>query len=77
MHWTEQAKQMFFMASYNIDQFRKFVFESSFLKRYPMDESALENLRRDDVALLEFGLKWLKGMLFKEADPRTAAQKQD
>jgi Fe-S-cluster containining protein len=77
MHWTEQAKQMFFMASYNIDKFRKFVFESSFLKRYPMDESALENLRSDDVALLEFGLKWLKGMLFKEGDSQAAAQKQD
>ncbi|MCK7512480.1 MAG: hypothetical protein MZV70_56220 [Desulfobacterales bacterium] len=42
MHWTEQAKQMFFMASYNIDKFRTFVFESSFLKRYPSDAATLE-----------------------------------
>jgi hypothetical protein len=42
-----------------------------------VDESALENLRRDDVALLDFGLKWLKGMLFKEGGPQTAATKQD
>jgi hypothetical protein len=77
MHWTEQAKQMFFMASYNIDKFRKFVFESSFLERYPMDERSLENLRSDDVTLLDFGLKWLKGILFKEGGPQTAATKQD
>jgi hypothetical protein len=70
MHWTEQAKQMFFMASYNIDKFRKFVFESSFLTRYAVDESLLETLRNDDVALLDFGLKWLKGMLFQEGAPK-------
>ena len=32
---TDQAKQMFFMISYNLDKFREFVFESSFLKRTP------------------------------------------
>jgi hypothetical protein len=77
MHWTEQVKQMFFMASYDIDRFRKFVFESSFLSRNPMEASMIENLRSDDVALLEFGLKWLKGLLFKEGGPQSAAQKQD
>jgi hypothetical protein len=77
MHWTEQTKQMFFLASYNIDKFRKFVFESSFLKRYSMDERSLENLRSDDVVLLDFGLKWLKGILFKEGDTQPAATKQD
>jgi hypothetical protein len=69
MHWTEQTKQMFFMASYNIDTFRKFVFESSFLKRYPVDAQILEKIRSDDVDLLGFGLKWLKGLLFKESGP--------
>lgn len=77
MHWTEQAKRMFFMASYNIDTFRTFVFESSFLNRYPLDARALEKIKSDDVALLEFGLKWLKGLLFKGSDPKASAQKQD
>jgi hypothetical protein len=76
MRWTEQVKQMFFMASYDIDRFRKFVFESSFLKRYAVDEAVLPNLRSDDVALLEFGMKWLKGLLFKEGEPGAGAQKQ-
>jgi hypothetical protein len=67
---------MFFMASYDIDRFRKFVFESSFLQRYPVDDATLANLRSDDVALLEFGLKWLKELLFKEIDSPAGAPKQ-
>jgi uncharacterized protein len=73
MHWAEQAKKMFFMASYNIDRFREFVFESSFLERYPTDPETLERIRTDDVALLEFGLTWLKGILFSPPAEMSAA----
>ncbi len=66
---TEQAKQMFFMVSYNIDKFREFVFESSFLKRIAVDQDSQEEYRKDDVALLRFGVDWLKNLLFKQSDP--------
>jgi hypothetical protein len=59
---------MFFLASYNLDKFREFVFESSFLDRYEVDESTLKRIRDDEIELLKFGLKWLKWLLFKEAD---------
>jgi Fe-S-cluster containining protein len=62
---TEQSKQMFFMASYNIDQFRRFVFESSFLKRHPQAAETVERIREDEIALMQFGLRWLKGLLFR------------
>jgi Fe-S-cluster containining protein len=62
---TDQSKQMFFMVSYNIDKFKKFVFESSFLDRYKVDDETLKTIKGDEVALLKFGLKWLKGVLFK------------
>lgn len=65
---TDGAKQMFFMVSYNIDKFRTFVFESSFLERFPADKETLEKLRTDDVALLKFGVKWLQGVLFRQDD---------
>jgi Fe-S-cluster containining protein len=68
MKWTEQTKNMFFMVSYNIDKFREFVFESSFLKRYEIEAAELEKIKEDEVALLQFGLKWLKWLLFKEGD---------
>ncbi len=63
---TEQAKQMFFMICYNIDKFRRFVFESSFLKRYDINEKTLQQIRTDEIALLKFGLRWLKQVLFSD-----------
>ena len=65
---TEQSKQMFFLASYNIDKFRQFVFESSFLKRYDIDRETREKIGSDEIALLKFGLQWLKWLLFKEGN---------
>jgi hypothetical protein len=59
---------MFFLVSYNIDKFREFVFESSFLKRYKIDEATQEKVKSDEIALLQFGLRWLKWLLFKEGD---------
>ena len=56
---TEQSKQMFFMVSYNIDKFKAFVFESSFLDRYEVDTEMVAKIKNDEVALLKFGLKWL------------------
>ena len=67
---TEQAKRLFFMVSYNIDKFREFVFESTFFTRYPADPETAEKIRTDDVALLRFGIKWLKEVLFKNALPQ-------
>jgi Fe-S-cluster containining protein len=72
---TEKAKQMFFMVSYNIDTFRSFVFESSFLKRMPVDAQTRETLMSDDVALLKFGINWLKEALFKQSDPNEQASR--
>jgi uncharacterized protein len=70
---TEQARQMFFMVSYNIEKFRRFIFDSSFLKRMPVDEAARQTLANDDVALLKFGVNWLKNLLFKQHDPHEQA----
>jgi Fe-S-cluster containining protein len=68
MKWTEETKRMFFLASYNIDPFRQFVFESSFLKRYEVDPATVEKIREDDIELLRFGMRWLKWLLFKQGD---------
>ena len=70
---TDQAKKMFFMISYNIDKFRQFVFESSFLERFDVDEKTLQKIKEDDVALLNFGINWLKEILFKQTSPEDQA----
>lgn len=70
---TEPAKRMFFMASYDIDTFREFVFESSFLKRFGVDAATVEKIRADEIELLKFGLEWLKSILFRQTDPEQQA----
>ncbi|ACN17299.1 conserved hypothetical protein [Desulforapulum autotrophicum HRM2] len=74
---SEQSKQMFFLACYNIDKFRKFVFESTFLQRYDIDGDRLEKMRQDDIQLLQFGFEWMKTTLFSEGSitPRKAGEK--
>ena len=68
MTLTEQSKRMFFLVSYNLDQFREFVFQSTFLKRYEVDAATVERIKQDDLALLDFGLKWLRSAFFKLGD---------
>lgn len=74
MKLTAQSKRMFFLVSYNLDQFREFVFESTFLKRYDVDAETVERIRQDDLALLDFGLKWLKWAFFKLGDVKLRSQ---
>ena len=56
--------QMFFMASYNLNKFRTFLFESSFFDLFEVDSDAREELKNHDVALMQFGVEWLKFSLF-------------
>lgn len=61
---TDKSKQLFFMVSYNIDKFKQFVFESTFLTRYDTEKEIIEKIKDNETALLQFGLKWLKDILF-------------
>ena len=56
--------QMIFMALYNLDKFRDFIFNSSFLDRFEVDETRIEKIKRSDVELLKFGFDWIKFGLF-------------
>ncbi len=69
--FTDKTKSLFFMVSYNIDAFRRFVFESSFLDRYDIDEKTVETIREDEIELLRFGIRWLKDVLFREGSFQT------
>ena len=52
--------KMAFMATYDIDRFRDFVFQSSFLKRYQTNSTLRKKLKSDDVTLMKFGFEWVK-----------------
>jgi len=51
---SEAAKRMFFMTSTDLDSFRNFIFESSFLKTFEIDDKTLEEIKKDDEALMHF-----------------------
>ena len=52
--------KMAFMAAYNLDKFRDFVFQSTFLKRYKVKSEVLKKIKTDEVALMKFGFVWVK-----------------
>jgi len=58
--------EMFHMASYDVDRFRRFVFDSTFLDRFEVDDQLAEQMRDDDLALLGFAFRWLRFALFGE-----------
>jgi hypothetical protein len=51
---------MFFMASYNLDQFRQFVLKTRFLERFEIPDPLEKQIREDDEALLRLALQWLR-----------------
>jgi hypothetical protein len=59
-----QKGKMAFMATYNIDAFRDFVLNSTFLKRYKVKSDIRLKIKSDDVALLRLGMAWLSLFLF-------------
>jgi hypothetical protein len=65
---------MLYTACYDLDAFRAFVFESTLLERFEVDEDFVEQMRCDDEELLRFAFLWLRFSLFGE---RTVKVKAD
>jgi Fe-S-cluster containining protein len=61
-----EKMHMLFTACYDLDKFREFVFESTLLQRFEIDEEFVEAMRTDDEELLRFGYLWLQFSLFGE-----------
>ena len=57
---------MFYMASYNIDMFRKFVLSPQFQSRFDLPYDVRKRIEDDDVELMRFAMQWLKFCLFGE-----------
>jgi hypothetical protein len=63
---SPEKMHMLFTACYDLDKFREFVFESTLLQRFDIDEDFVEEMRRDDEALLRFSYHWVRFALFGE-----------
>lgn len=57
------ALKMAFMACFNGDEFKKFVFETTFLSRFDIPGETAGRLRESDVELMKFGFDWVKFFL--------------
>ena len=66
---------LFIMASYDLDTFRQFVFESSFLERFEVDIKTVNSIRSEQESLLKFGMEWLLFALFNEGRIRPKVNK--
>jgi len=62
----EKKLAMFYMANYDVDRFRRFIFQSKFLDHFEVDEASREKMRTDDVELMLFGFRFLKYILMME-----------
>ena len=62
----EKTLQMFFMGCYNVDRFRRFVFDSLFLNVYIVSEERKKKVSEDDLAMLGLAVDWLKTTLMGE-----------
>lgn len=58
--------EMFYMVCYDIDKFRKFLFESTFFKRFDVPKERQELIKTDDAELIKFGFEWLRFCIFGE-----------
>ena len=66
--WGEQgleskAFKMAFMASYNLDVFKNFIFNSSFLTRFSLSEERKTEILNSETELLKFGFHWISFFL--------------
>nr|VFK37335.1 MAG: hypothetical protein BECKSD772F_GA0070984_101412 [Candidatus Kentron sp. SD]VFK48879.1 MAG: hypothetical protein BECKSD772E_GA0070983_11474 [Candidatus Kentron sp. SD]VFK78710.1 MAG: hypothetical protein BECKSD772D_GA0070982_102231 [Candidatus Kentron sp. SD] len=63
---SDTSLQLFFMACYNIDMFRRFVNSENFRKTYVMDDEFYATIEKDNLALLRFAFRLLRQVLFGE-----------
>jgi Fe-S-cluster containining protein len=56
--------QMFFMASYDLDKFMKFVFKSRFLQLFDIPSGVIDRMAKENTELMKFAFEWLKFSLF-------------
>lgn len=65
---NKKVQEMVYMACYDLDRFRRFVLESTFLDRFEIEPQTVEMVKTDDPALYRLALKWLEyGLLAQHA----------
>ena len=61
-----RSRQLFFMACYDVDRFREFVFSSSFTNLFELKQDEKDLFATDDIALMQFAFRFLRQVMFGE-----------
>lgn len=64
---SRRSLELFFMASYDVDRFRSFVASDAFSAMFDIPPEELHEALSDDIALLQFGWRFLRQVLFGES----------
>jgi Fe-S-cluster containining protein len=67
---TPDRMEMFYNSTYDLDKFRAFVFQSTLLERFDVDDDFIHEMQTSDEALLRFGFWWVRFALFGERTMR-------
>ncbi|MFP3866738.1 MAG: YkgJ family cysteine cluster protein [Desulfobacteraceae bacterium] len=68
-----KQQTLFYLASYDLDNFRRYIFNSRFLEVFEVEPETLSAVQNDDVALLKFGCQYLKFILMIEESMKLKA----
>lgn len=61
---SDTSLQFFFMCAYDLDRLRRYVLSDAFKAAYDLEESFYETVEKEDIALMQFGIRLLKQVLF-------------
>jgi len=63
---SKRSLQLYFMVCYDLDTFRSFVTNAGFTELYDLKAEEIEKITTDDTALMLFGFRFLRQVLFGE-----------
>ena len=63
---SESKQFQYSLASYDLDRFKRYIFESDFLNVFDIDDETLNKIKEDDVELIQFGVKYIKFIMMLE-----------
>jgi hypothetical protein len=61
---SDTSLQFFFMCAYDLDRLRRYVLSDAFRAAYDLEESFYATVEKEDIALMQFGIRLLKQVLF-------------
>lgn len=62
---TRKQAQIY-MACYDLDRFKRFIFESRFLEVFDLDNDTVEKIKADELERMKFGFQYVKYIMMME-----------